>query len=241
MRTYIRLEHLFKQALYTLRGYSVWDSRATFTTLVDIIDILTRSDFKADMLKELERQQNALAPLMTRQGVDHEHLSQVLNELRKTQESLHGVSSPLGQGIREDDLFSTLRQRHTVAGGDCAMDLPAYHLWLQQSPEQRIDALELWLKSLEIVNQPITLMLSIVRASADLRTQLAPQGFYQQTVDTAIPLQIIRVSITKSSSYFAEISAGKHRFTVRFMKPHPGRRPVQVEDTVEFQLGCCAL
>jgi cell division protein ZapD len=241
MRIYIRLEHLFKQAAYTLRGYSVWDSRATFATLIDIIDILTRSDFKADLLKELERQQNALAPLTTRHEVDQSHLTQVLRELRAAQESLHGISTQLGQSIRDDDLFSSLRQRHTVAGGDCAMDMPVYHLWLQQAPEQRIEQLESWFKSLELVSSPIALMLSIIRESADMRSQLAAQGFYQQTLETALPVQIIRVALDKDKPYFAEISAGKHRFTIRFLKPTAGRRPVQVEESVAFQLGCCAL
>ena len=229
------------QAAYTLRGYSIWDSRATLSTLIDIIDILTRSDFKGDLLKELERQQNALTPLTTRSGVDHDHLSKVLNELRSAQENLHGITTQLGQSIREDDLFSTLRQRNTVAGGDCPMDLPAYHLWLQQSAEQRIALLENWFKTLEAVNKPISLMLSIIRESADMRQQNAAQGFYEQRLETNAPVQIIRVALEEERPYFAEISAGKHRFTIRFMKPTPGRRPVQVDETVEFQLGVCAL
>lgn len=241
MRTYIRLEHLFKQAAYTLRGYSVWDSRATLHTLVDIIDILSRSDFKADLLKELERQQNALAPLASRPGVDVEHLTKVLAELRSAQEILRVITTQLGQSIREDDLFSTLKQRYTVAGGDCGMDLPVYHLWLQQSPEQRIEFLENWFKTLDCVNTPIGLMLGIIRESGDFHTQLAPQGFYQQTLDANLPFQIIRVALDKAVPYFAEISAGKHRMTIRFLKPHAGRRPVQMEDTVEFKISCCAL
>ncbi len=241
MRIYIRLEHLFKQAAYTLRGYSVWDSRATFTTLIDIIDILTRSDFKADLLKELERQQNALVPLTTRQGVDQAHLADILRQIRAAQESLHGVTTQLGQSIRDDDLFSSLRQRHTVAGGDCAMDMPVYHLWLQQTPELRVEHLETWFKSLDMVSTPISLMLNIIRESVDMRSQIAAQGFYQQTLETNLPVQIIRVALDQSRPYFAEISAGKHRFTIRFLKPTAGRRPVQVDESVEFLLGCCAL
>lgn len=241
MRTYIRLEHLFRQAAYTLRGYSIWDSRATLSTLIDIIDILSRADFKADVLKELERQQNALAPLQQREGVNQEDLLRVLRELRAAQESLHAVTTQLGQQIRDDELVSALRQRHTVAGGDCAMDMPVYHLWLQQTPEQRIETLEGWFKSLELVHKPVSLLLGIIRESAVLRPQQAPQGFYQQTMETNLPLQLIRVALAHPALYFAEISAGKHRMTIRFLRPQPGRRPVQAEETIEFQLCCCTL
>ena len=241
MRTYIRLEHLFRQAAYTLRGYSIWDSRATLSTLIDIIDILSRADFKADVLKELERQQNALAPLQQREGVNQEDLLRVLRELRAAQESLHAVTTQLGQQIRDDELVSALRQRHTVAGGDCAMDMPVYHLWLQQTPEQRIETLEGWFKSLELVHKPVSLLLGIIRESAVLRPQQAPQGFYQQTMETNLPLQLIRVALAHPAQYFAEISAGKHRMTIRFLRPQTGRRPVQAEETIEFQLCCCTL
>ena len=241
MRTYIRLEHLFQQAAYTLRGYSIWDSRATLSSLIDIIDILSRADFKADVLKELERQQNALAPLQQREGVNQQDLQRVLRELRTAQESLHTITTQLGQQVREDELVSALRQRHTVAGGDCAMDMPVYHLWLQHSAEQRIEVLENWFKSLELVHKPVSLMLGIIRESAVLRPQQAPQGFYQQTMENNLPLQIIRVALQPPTPYFAEISAGKHRMTIRFLRPQAGRRPIQAEETVEFQLCYCTL
>ena len=56
MRFFMRLEHLFRQAAYTLRGYSVWDSRSTLMSLTAILDILSRGDLKTELLKELERQ-----------------------------------------------------------------------------------------------------------------------------------------------------------------------------------------
>ena len=38
VRTFLRLEHLFCQTDYTLRGFSVWDSRASLDSLVDTLD-----------------------------------------------------------------------------------------------------------------------------------------------------------------------------------------------------------
>ena len=60
MRIFIRLEQLFLQLDHFLSGTSVWDRRATVSTLVDILQVFTRHDLKAETLKELERHSNRL-------------------------------------------------------------------------------------------------------------------------------------------------------------------------------------
>ena len=74
MRSFLRLEHLFKQASYTLRGYSIWDSRSTLTSITTILDILSRNDLKTGLLKELERHEKTLSALSDLQGIDKEQL-----------------------------------------------------------------------------------------------------------------------------------------------------------------------
>ena len=50
MRNFLRLEHLFKQSAYTLRGYSIWDSRSTLNSITSILDLLSRNDLKTELL-----------------------------------------------------------------------------------------------------------------------------------------------------------------------------------------------
>ena len=53
---------------------------------------------------------------------------------------------------------------------------------------------------------------------------------------------MIRVSIDVDGLVFPEISAGKHRFTVRFMElENTEDRPVQTTRDIPFQLSCCVL
>jgi cell division protein ZapD len=241
IRNFLRLEHLFQQAFYTLRGYSVWDSRATITGLIDILDILSRSDLKTELLKELERHQAALAKLKDIPGVDREQLESILAQLNSAQNELHDVQGQLGQGLREHELLASLRQRSTVAGGSCHFDLPAYHYWLQQPPEDRINILESWFEELTPVSRPITLMLGIIRESTTFQDMTAEKGFYQQSLDNHSPVQLIRVALGHTSPYFAEISGGKHRFSVRFMRPQDEERPVQSQDDIQFKLACCQI
>jgi len=241
VRTFLRLEHLFCQTDYTLRGFSIWDSRATLSSLVDTLEILNRTDFKSELIKELDRQIGKLELLTGKPGVDLQQLDTVLDQLKEAEDNLHAVNGQIGQPLRELELFITIKQRQSIPGGTCPIDSPVLHLWLQQDPEQRIEQLEAWNSSLMIVRRPIALLLGMIREASTPSDQAAVEGFYQQNLDSNTPVQLIRVAINKQSPYFAEISAGKHRLTIRFLEPQSGRRPIQAPETVHFQLTCCVI
>jgi cell division protein ZapD len=241
IRTFLRLEHLFCQTDYTLRGFSVWDSRRTLLSLIDTLEILNRSDFKSELLLELDRQTSKLASLQNLPGVDNEQLERLLGELHETEEHLHQLTGQIGQAIRDHELIASLRQRGSIPGGDCPMDLPTLHLWLQQPAEQRIEQLEAWVKALSIVRKPVALLLGMIREASNPEPKLALEGFYQQNLDSNSSIQLVRVSVDASLPCFAEISVGKHRLTIRFLEPQEGRRPLQVQESVEFDLTCCVI
>ena len=241
MRSFLRLEHLFKQAAYTLRGYSIWDSRSTLTSITSILDLLARNDLKTEILKELERQEKTLSALSDISGVDKEQLSNILKQIETSQQSILDFNGQLGQDIRDHELLNSLRQRSSIVGGTCDFDIPYLHYWLQQPPEYRIEILENWLEKLEIISHPISLILDITRESSSATNITAEKGFHQQNIDSNSPVQLIRVGLTRDSEYFPEISAGKQRFSIRFMLQQDGERAVQTSDDLDFQLTCCAL
>jgi cell division protein ZapD len=241
MRSFLRLEHLFKKASYTLRGYSIWDSRSTLTSITSILDLLSRNDLKTELLKELERQEKTLSALADLPGVDKEQLSNILKQIETSQENLLNLDGQLGQNIRDHELLNSLRQRSSIVGGTCDFDIPYLHYWLQQPPEYRIEKLEYWLEMLEIISHPISLILDITRESSSAINIIAEAGFYQQNIDSNQPVQLIRVGLPRESEYFPEISAGKQRFSIRFMLSQDESRAIQSADDINFQLICCAL
>jgi len=241
IRNFLRLEHLFKHAAYTLRGYSVWDSRATLTSITAILDVLARNDLKTELLKELERQEKTLSALSDKPGVDKTQLNNILKQIQTSQKNIHDYSGQLGQDIREHELLSILRQRSSIVGGTCDFDIPFLHYWLQQPPESRIEKLEEWLSKLEIISYPIGLILDIIRESSYADNMVAEKGFYQQNIETNAPVQLIRVGLKNDQECFPEVSGGKQRFSIRFMLPQDGERPTQSTDDIPFQLVCCAL
>lgn len=241
MRIFMRLEHLFSQALYNLRGASVWDSRQTLETLIDILNVFDRTDLKTEVLKELERHTANLARLEQSPGVDWDKLNRVLDEIEVLLEGLYNYSGRIGQALRENEFLSTIRQRSAIPGGTCDFDLPLYHHWLERPPEERIRDLERWLTDFEPIRLAINLVLRLVRSSAAPAPVLAAAGFFQRSLDPGIPYQMLRVSLPAASALYPEISAGKHRFTVRFLVASRDQRPTQTEEDVDFQLTSCPI
>lgn len=242
MRTFLRLEHLFDIAQHFLGGNTEWDSRLCLEALLEVIDLLGRSDVKSELIKELERHANSLTALQNNPGVDPGRLSAVLGETNGYLAELRDPGCQPGQGLRRDELVGSIRQRSTIPGGTCNFDLPAYHYWLHRPTPERQAALETWFRDLLVVRRGIKLALHMVRNSTTPNRERATRGFFQKPIEPNVACQIVRVVLPADSPYFPEISGGRHRFTVRFMQqPDSRERPVQTEDDVEFELRCCIL
>jgi cell division protein ZapD len=174
--------------------------------------------------------------------VDPARLEEVLDAVKGQLAKLRNDESSWGQGLRDDELLSTVRQRSTITAGTCNFDLPALHFWLQASADQRMNDLQGWLRSFELLNSSVSLCLKLVRESAIATQELARSGFFQRALETSTPCLMIRVCVLGEARCFPEISAGKHRFTIRFMRLEATRdRPSQTDADIEFDLHCCVI
>lgn len=224
-----------------MRGYSVWDSRATICSILDITNIINRIDLRSELIKELERQSKALMAISASPNVDSSILDETLSKLKNYTQTLKAMPKALHSDLSQNELLKSIRQRESVPGGTCEFDMPAYNFWLKQEPELRIQLLETWLNHLEHYRMSIDLVLSLLRDSAINTPIKAEEGFYQQALDTSTAFQLIRVVLPEKSDYYAEISGGKHRFSVRFMLPTSSEKASPTNQSVDFQLSCCAL
>jgi cell division protein ZapD len=241
LRFFLRLEFLFRLARHSLRGEAVWDSHNSLTALLEILNIVSRVDMKTEVIKELDRINGTLSALQQTPGVNTDTLGQLLTTLGGFKSQLHSMDGQLAQELRENELFKLVIQRSGIPGGLCDFDLPPYRHWLKQPAEARIEDLRYWLSTLDTVRLSVELMLKLIRESADPTPQVATNGNYQQTLDTGTAFQLIRIWLPSDSPHFVEISAGKHRFTARFMLASTATRPTQADRDVEFHISCCAL
>lgn len=242
IRTLLRLEFLFLQAHHSLEGSSVWNSRATLACILDILSVCSRTDLKTEVLKELERHATSLALLDKSPNVDLTALGLILDQLDNLIDRFHAISGQPGQTLRQNEFLNSIKQRSGIAGGLCDFDLPAYHFWLQQPAEQRTNDLRQWLSIFETLRLSIELIMRLVRECAAPTQEVAIGGFSQKSLEADNPsCQLVRVFVPATSRYYAEISGGKQRFTVRFMEPVAGGRAVQAVEDVKFELTCCII
>lgn len=242
VRSFLRLEHLFSNVDVRIHGQTEWDSRESLDNLIEIAELLSRSDIKGELTKELDRHATTLSNLKENPAVDNERLQTILQGITGLAEQLRSPHCQPGQALRMDDLVNTIKQRSTIPGGSCSFDLPAYHHWLKLPVENRIQDLDRWYRDLRIIRDAVGYSLSIIRNSATPKTVQASKGIYQQSLEPNSPCQLIRILLPYDSNCFPEISGGRHRFTIRFMERSDTlTRPSQVQSDIEFELHCCIL
>jgi len=242
VRTFLRLEHLFNITNAHMLNGNECDNRASITGLLNIVDLLSRSDIRADIIKELDRHATTLNSLNNNPNVDQARLKTILDNIITLLDALKKTSYQPGLNIRQDEFITSIRQRSTIPGGSCNFDLPNYHYWLHKPREDRLNDLNNWKSDLILLHDGLKLALHIIRNSANPSKERAVSGFFQKPIESSTACQLIRVILPIESRCYPEISGGKHRFTVRFLEQSSTRsRPVQIQEDMDFELHCCIL
>ena len=238
MRTILRLEFLFNQTNYSLRGVNSWDSRHTISSLLEIINIISRIDLRNELSKELQHQKKTLEGLASIPDIDIKTLQQTIGRLNN---HLYELNTGAIQTDIPNEFLKTIAQRESIPGGTCDFDIPAYHYWLHQPEATRIQSLETWLNQFITYQNSIELITYNLRNSMVFKPKLAKEGFYQQSLDSKAAFQLIRVAVPTDAPYYAELSGGKHRFSLRFMQHNTQNKPEAYLQDTEFLLACCVL
>lgn len=241
VRTFLRLETLFAQHAHHAGDASEWGIRATLHSLLDIMSVVSRSDLKVEIVKELNEQHDKLSTLAEKPGVDPQRLQSTLDEISAVVNALNALSSQFAQQmLRENEFLVSILNRATIPGGTCGFDLPLLHHWLGM-PESRAQRdLEAWYADLAPFQRAITLYLQLLRSSTTPSDEQAEQGTFVYSPDRTYAL--VRILLPRERLVFPEISAGRHRFSIRFLYcSDVNQRPEAVEDDVSFRLQCCFL
>lgn len=238
----LRVETLMKRFHYFEALKGDWSAYSALLTILELTALLERGDLKQELMKELERQHGALKALTQHQGIDHSKLELTLSKQKDALERLHRLDGKLGEHLKRNDFLLAIKQRTSIPGGSCDFDLPQLRFWMNKEHEQRISDLKDWAAPYCQLEDVIDLILKTIRDSASAKPMVADNGFYQKPLDTKQSTQLIRIGIDAGKMIYPEISAGKHRYSVRFMRlGSDDTAPVQVKEDVEFLLSRCSL
>jgi cell division protein ZapD len=241
IRTLMRLEDLYRRALFFTAETEPPDHHAALLALFEIIDVAARADLKTDILQELERQRQLLVPLKNNPAIEAEALDQVLAEIDQVAGRLLAQTGKIGQQLRDNEWLMAIKQRTGIPGGVCEFDLPAYHHWLHLAPAARQGDLEGWLAPLLPIHLGLGIILRLLRDNGKTSRQVAYHGVFQSMLTTTKVAQLLRLSLGADLPCVPEISANKYALNIRFVGISGMDRGSVYDGDVEFELMFCNL
>jgi cell division protein ZapD len=240
IRTLLRLEDLFERFSFFLTQEDPRAHHTALTTLFEIAEVTGRADLRSDLLKELERQKQTLAPYRENPGIEQSQLEAVLEQIDQALAGLAQIQGKSGQHLAENEWLGSIRSRMIIPGGTCKFDLPSYYAWQQNSVEQRQRDISKWVRPLLPLHDAAAIVLRLARESGQAAKVMAPQGSYQQML-SGKSYQLMQIRVAADLKVIPEASANKYMLWVRFTSQDGDLKPRAVESDVPFMLTLCNL
>ncbi len=240
MRTFLRLEFLYQPMLRNSERDDDWATRATLSTLLEILAILSRGDVRSEVLNELDHQISALERFQSHTGVDGGRLDNLVVNLARSRDEISRIGTGFLQPLKDSEFLNAIKHRSAIPGGTCEFDLPEYSHWLRQPICRRQEDMAQWIQSIRPLCDGVSELLWLIRESAQPQEEKAIKGMFQHNMQKDGNCRILRVSLVEGSPLFPEISGSQHRFTVRFLEwSTVEKRAVQTSEDVQFKLSVC--
>lgn len=236
----MRLEHMFDRFNYFIEKDSKQSSQSALELLLDLHDMSSRIDIKSAILKLIDHQTMALRD--TANTENNEDTRHILDALAETSDQLYNFHGQFGQYMKHHNFLNFVKQRLSISGGLNCFEAPVFSLWTNQSIDIRREQLTKWVEPFSKSQEAIKLVMKLIRESGQQTECVASDGFYQATLRDSHKEhhQLLRVHIPHSYSFYPEVSAGKQRFSIRFVSIDDlAERGRQVREDVNFSLSIC--
>jgi cell division protein ZapD len=240
IRTWLRLEDLFGKAVFFINAADQRSHHAALLAIFELVDVMTRSELRSELIQELERQKCSFEPLRGNPAVDPGRLEEVLDHLSASLTELHDQTGKLGQHVRENDWLTGIKSRTGIPGGVCSFDLPGYHYWLNQTTLQRQEDLKNWLAPMLPIKNGVDVLMKLLRESGNSTGYVAEGGLFQLMLGGRIA-QLIRVGLASKWSCVPEVSANKYAVNMRFVTVGTSQKARTFDQDVPFELVFCSL
>ena len=240
IRTYLRLEHLFRRLGELVPSESPLSHHYALVTIFEIMDVAARADLKADVLRDLDKHKNVFNSYRGNPAIAETVLDQVVGQLEGNFAALNGVTGKAGQSLTENEWLMSIRSRAGIPGGTCEFDLPAYYAWQHRSAASRRADLERWSATLSPLAESIYLLLKLLRDADVPYKVIATGGQFQQNLPQGRSFQLLRLRIDPQLGLIPEISGNRLMVSVRMMRHEADDRLHPSSDDVAFELTLCA-
>jgi cell division protein ZapD len=240
VRTYLRLEHLFLRLQQLVTRVDALDHHFALVTLFEIMDVAARSDLKADLLKDLDKQKHLLESYRGNPAIAEAVLDKVIDDIDQRYTALNTQQGKSGQSLTENDWLMSIRSRISIPGGTCEFDLPSYYAWQHKTGVSRQADLAEWTSTLTALTNAVQLLLKLLRDSGTPQKVIANGGQFQQNLPQGRTFLLLRVALDVTQELIPEISGNRLMVSVRLMQLGEDQRPHLMNDDVSFELALCS-
>ena len=240
IRTYLRLEQLFRRLGELTSREHPLDHHYAITTIFEVMDVAARADLKSDVLKDLDKQKSALGSYRGNPAIAQGVLDEVIVQLDTCFAAVNTQPGKAGQSLTENDWLMSIRSRVGIPGGTCEFDLPAYYAWQHlEAPRRRAD-LGRWASTLAPLAESIQLLLKLLRDSGSPQKVMTSHGQFQQNLPQGRTFQLLRLRIDPALGLVPEISGNRLMVSVRLMRQEGADRLHPSNDNASFELTLCS-
>jgi len=237
IRLFMRLSYLMKRFNRHLEDPNVVNSQAAIMVLLELYNLSSRLDVKNAALYVLDLQTLSVRQAEGMEGVDQAKAARILEKLEEKSKRLYSFRGQLGQQLKSHNFLNILKQRATIAGGINDLDVPLFNYWLNKPKLERAKDLRGWARPYEIAFEAIELLMDLIYQGSDEVEEVAQGGFYQASLSPEKNYQILSVKLPERKELYPEISAGKQRFSIRFVdSSNLEEKGKQIIEDVKFTL-----
>ncbi len=240
IRTYLRLEHLFRRLTLLVPRDHPLDHHHALLTIFEVMDVAARADLKSDVLKDIEKQKGALNQYRGNPAISEAALDEIIAQLDNGFAGLNEVAGKAGHSLTENDWLMSIRSRVGIPGGTCEFDLPAYYAWQHLDADTRRADVEKWASTLAPLAESVHLLLKLLRDSGAPQKVLATNGQFVQTLPQGRTFQLMRLRIDPGLGLVPEISGNRLMVSVRLMRHGDDDRLHATTDEAAFEMTLCA-
>ncbi|TWO68988.1 cell division protein ZapD [Caenimonas sedimenti] len=239
IRTYLRLEHLFRRLGELIPRTHPLDHHYALATIFEVMDVAARADLKSDVMKDLEKQKMVLNGYRGNPAIAEGVLDGVIGQLDACFHALNHMPGKSGQPLTENEWLMSIRSRAGIPGGTCEFDLPGYYAWQHRSSSDRQADLERWANHFGALAEAIQVLLKLLRDSGTPQKVLATGGQLQQTLPQGRTFQLLRLRIDPALGLVPEISGNRLIVSVRLMRQDSERMHAS-SDNAAFEVTLCS-
>ncbi len=239
LRTYLRLEQLFRRLSELVTRESPVDHHFALATIFEVMEVAARADLKSDLLRDLERNKSTFEGLRDNPAIAQDMLDNIIAQLDQRYTTLHAQTGKTGQPLTEIDWLMAIRSRISIPGGTSSFDLPAYHRWQNRPAAERQADLQQWTQCLKPLSEALGLLLNLLRQTGSPQKVAAANGQFQQALPAGKAYQLLRLRINPELGLIPEISANRLMVSVRLLRPNEKGGLQSTTENAAFELTLC--